>query len=177
MPMWVTWSEVFQWTSHWVSCTSPDLQYDIIPWEPNAQTEHDVHHTRPSSVVTLATSPSAGQQFCISLIISLLPGLKGVSFSFLVPWNNASYQQCTCYGLSSVVQQTRLAPPSVLTRKWQHELLRMYQTFNYHVYFWTVFFFKCLYIYVAVPGRNRTLFHCVIRPCYPIWSAVVQNFC
>ena len=30
--------------------------------------------------------------------------------------------------------------------------------------------------YVAVPGRNRTLFHCAIRPCYRVRSTVAQNF-
>ena len=29
---------------------------------------------------------------------------------------------------------------------------------------------------VAVPGRNQTLFSCVIRPCYRVRSTVVQNF-
>ena len=30
--------------------------------------------------------------------------------------------------------------------------------------------------YVAVPGRNQTLFHCVFRPHYRVQSAVAQNF-
>ena len=30
--------------------------------------------------------------------------------------------------------------------------------------------------YVAVPGRNQTLFSCVFRPCYRVRSAVVQYF-
>ena len=31
-------------------------------------------------------------------------------------------------------------------------------------------------IYVAVPGRNWTLFNCIFRALYCIWSAVVHNF-
>ena len=30
--------------------------------------------------------------------------------------------------------------------------------------------------YVAVPGRNRTLFCCVLPPCYCVQSAVAENF-
>ena len=39
---------------------------------------------------------------------------------------------------------------------------------------------KCIqhgiYTYVAVPGRNRTLFQCVFRAHYRVRSAVAQNF-
>ena len=31
-------------------------------------------------------------------------------------------------------------------------------------------------ILVAVPGRNQTLFRCVIRLCYCVQSTVAQNF-
>jgi len=33
-----------------------------------------------------------------------------------------------------------------------------------------------IYNYVAVPGRNRTLFRCVFRLHYCVQSALVQNF-
>ena len=32
----------------------------------------------------------------------------------------------------------------------------------------------CVCIYVAVPGRNRTLFHCVVKLHYDIQNAVAQ---
>ena len=31
-------------------------------------------------------------------------------------------------------------------------------------------------VYVAVLGRSQTLFHCVFRTRYHVWSAVMQNF-
>ena len=33
-----------------------------------------------------------------------------------------------------------------------------------------------MYLYVAVPGRTRTLFLCIIRSRYRVQSAVLQNF-
>ena len=33
------------------------------------------------------------------------------------------------------------------------------------------------YLYVAVPGRNRTLFRCVFRSHYCVRSALAWNFC
>ena len=39
-----------------------------------------------------------------------------------------------------------------------------------------LFVYMLVNIYVAVPGRNRTLFHCVFQMHYCVRSAVAQNF-
>ena len=51
-----------------------------------------------------------------------------------------------------------------LESRYVHVLYILLVDILLHTYMW------------AVPGRNRTLFHCVFRPCYQVRSAVVQNF-